>query len=153
MGVGRGGNDTTPERTHVHKTSEMPRTGLINRRRLGYNGKDFVFGTWNVRKLYKTGALISLLSQLKEYKLAITALQETRWQDKDIMDMKSHTLFNGGKERGTREFEVAFVVERNMKRNTLSLRSSLSVSEKVSHPYKITGKIIVLYILIFKFFG
>ena len=35
--------------------------------------------------------------------------------------------------------------------NTLSLRSSLSVSDQVSHPYKTTGKYIVLYILIFKF--
>ena len=35
--------------------------------------------------------------------------------------------------------------------NTLSLRSSLYVSDQVSHPYKTTGKIIVLYILIFKF--
>ena len=35
--------------------------------------------------------------------------------------------------------------------DTLSLRSSLSVSDQVSHPYKTRGKIIVLYILIFKF--
>ena len=35
--------------------------------------------------------------------------------------------------------------------NTLSLCSSLNVSDKVSHPYKTTSKIIVLYILIFKF--
>jgi len=35
--------------------------------------------------------------------------------------------------------------------NTLSLRSSLNVSDQVSHPYKIKGKIIILYILIFKF--
>ena len=35
--------------------------------------------------------------------------------------------------------------------NTLSLRSSLNVSDQVSHPYKTTGKLIVLYILIFKF--
>ena len=35
--------------------------------------------------------------------------------------------------------------------NTLSLHSSLSVSDQVSHPYKTTGKIIFLYILIFKF--
>ena len=33
--------------------------------------------------------------------------------------------------------------------NTLSLRSSLNVSDQVSHPYKTAGKIIVLYI--FKF--
>jgi len=35
--------------------------------------------------------------------------------------------------------------------NTLSLRSSLDVSDQVSHPYKETGNITVLYILTFKF--
>ena len=35
--------------------------------------------------------------------------------------------------------------------NTLSLHSSLSVSDQVSHLYKTTGKIIVLYILVFMF--
>jgi hypothetical protein len=35
--------------------------------------------------------------------------------------------------------------------NTLSLYSSLNVREQVSHPYRTTGKITVLYILIFKF--
>jgi len=51
------------------------------------------------------------------------ALQETRWQGKDIMDMKSHTLFCGGKKGGTREFGVAFVVERNMKWNILDFKA------------------------------
>jgi hypothetical protein len=35
--------------------------------------------------------------------------------------------------------------------NTLSLRSSLHVKDQASHPYKTTGKIIVLYNLMFKF--
>ena len=35
--------------------------------------------------------------------------------------------------------------------NTLSLRSSLNVSDHVSHSYEATGKIIVLFITIFKF--
>ena len=35
--------------------------------------------------------------------------------------------------------------------NTLSLRSSLNVSDQVSHPSKTRGKIMCLYILIFKF--
>jgi hypothetical protein len=34
--------------------------------------------------------------------------------------------------------------------NTLSLCYSLDVRDQVSHPYRTTGKIIVLYILIFK---
>ena len=35
--------------------------------------------------------------------------------------------------------------------NTLNLRSTLNVSDQVSHPYQTTRKIIVLYILIFIF--
>jgi hypothetical protein len=37
--------------------------------------------------------------------------------------------------------------------NTLKQYTSLSVRHQVSHPYKTTGKIIVLYILIDKFLG
>jgi hypothetical protein len=39
----------------------------------------------------------------------------------------------------------------NLFPKTLSLRSSLKVSDQVSHPYKTTGNIIVPYILISKF--
>jgi len=35
--------------------------------------------------------------------------------------------------------------------NTLSFLSHRNVNDQVSHPYKTIGKIIVLYILIFKF--
>jgi hypothetical protein len=35
--------------------------------------------------------------------------------------------------------------------NTLRLRSSLNVRDQISHPYKTTGKIIVMYIWIFVF--
>jgi len=35
--------------------------------------------------------------------------------------------------------------------NTLSFLSTRNVSDQASHPYITTGKIIVLYILIFKF--
>ena len=35
--------------------------------------------------------------------------------------------------------------------NTLSLRFYLNVSDQFSHPYKTTGKMLILYILIFKF--
>ena len=43
------------------------------------------------------------------------------------------------------------ILLRTLFSNTLSLRSSLNVSDQVSHPYKIRGRIIVLYFLIFKF--
>jgi hypothetical protein len=44
------------------------------------------------------------------------------------MDMKSHTLSYSGKEEGTREFGVEFIVERNMKRNVLD---SKAVDERI----------------------
>ena len=65
--------------SYVMKTWKLPRKGSTVRRRLGYKEKELIFGTWNVRTLFNTGALISLLSQLKQYKLDITAL--TRWED------------------------------------------------------------------------
>ena len=37
--------------------------------------------------------------------------------------MKSHTLFYSGKEKGVREFGVAFVAERNMKWNVLDFKA------------------------------
>jgi hypothetical protein len=37
--------------------------------------------------------------------------------------------------------------------NTINLYSSVNVRDQVSHPYKTTGKIIDLYILIFTFLG
>jgi hypothetical protein len=67
-GLGRKTNNATSvKKTDVQNTSEMLRKGLINRRRSGYKEKDLTFGIPNVRKLFKTGALISLLLQLKKY--------------------------------------------------------------------------------------
>jgi hypothetical protein len=43
------------------------------------------------------------------------------------------------------------IVLRTLFSNTLSLCSSLSVRYQVSHPYKTTGRIMVLYILTFTF--
>jgi len=47
-GWGLGVGVTTPPRkkkTHVQKTSEMPRTESINRRRPGWTGKELIFDT------------------------------------------------------------------------------------------------------------
>jgi hypothetical protein len=57
---------TSPSKNvYVEKPSKMPRMGLINRRRSGFKEKGFIFGTWNVRTLFKTGALTYLPSQFK----------------------------------------------------------------------------------------
>jgi len=53
----------------IEKNSEMSRRGLTNRRQFGSKEKDMNFGTWKSE----------YCSQVEEYKLDVTALQETRW--------------------------------------------------------------------------
>jgi len=43
---------------------------------------------------------------------------------------------------------VPNILLNNLFSNTLSLSTTLNMSDQVSHPYKTTGKITVLYILI-----
>jgi hypothetical protein len=64
-----------------------------------------------------------LLSQPKDYRLGITALQETRWQGEDTVDVESPTLCCSGKEEGTGELGAAFIVEGSMKRNVLDVKA------------------------------
>jgi hypothetical protein len=41
--------------------------------------KDFRLATWNVRSLYRPGGLRITINELRKYKIAIAAIQETRW--------------------------------------------------------------------------
>jgi hypothetical protein len=41
--------------------------------------KDLRLTTWNVRSLYRAGGLRITINELRKYKIAITAIQETRW--------------------------------------------------------------------------
>jgi hypothetical protein len=49
----------------------------------------------------------------------------------------------------TSSFLVPNILLSTLFSNTLNLRFSFNVSDQVSHPYRTTGKIIVLYILIY----
>jgi hypothetical protein len=40
--------------------------------------KDLRLATWNVRSLYRPGGLRITINELKKYKIAIAAIQETR---------------------------------------------------------------------------
>jgi len=83
---GLGVRPTTSPREifYVEKPSKLSRMGLINRRRSGYKKNDLIFCTWKVGTLFKIGALITLISPLREYRLDVI-VQKTRWQGKDLM--------------------------------------------------------------------
>jgi hypothetical protein len=69
------------------------------------------------------------------YKYRISAKNEVIWDVTPCGSCKNRRL--GGK----------------LFSNTFSLCSSLTIRDHVSHPYRTTGKMIVLYILIFTFFN
>ena len=37
------------------------------------------FGTWNVRSLYRSGSLMTVVRELAIYKLDLVGVQEVRW--------------------------------------------------------------------------
>jgi hypothetical protein len=41
---------------------------------------DVRFGTWNVRRLFKVGAIKSVVGELEKYKLDLVEVQEFRWE-------------------------------------------------------------------------
>jgi hypothetical protein len=57
------------------------RKGRMNGKRHQLNNKDYEFGTWNVITLFKSGVTKSLLQQLKDYRIKIAAIQETKWKE------------------------------------------------------------------------
>jgi len=65
LGFGRESDNSLCKNVDVEKSSEMPQRGLITRRRSGYKVTDLTSGIWSDRTSFKTGALMSLFSQLK----------------------------------------------------------------------------------------
>jgi exonuclease III len=65
--------------------------GLI----LWYEKKDMRFGTWNVRSLYRVGAIKSVVRELEKYKLDLVGVQEVRWEGEGYQTVDSYTFFYG----------------------------------------------------------
>jgi hypothetical protein len=59
--------------------------------------KKFGFGTRYVKKMLRPGSSEELIPQRKRYNIRVTAIRETRWQGKAIIDLRTHTLPKTGK--------------------------------------------------------
>jgi exonuclease III len=57
--------------------------------------KDIRFGTWNVRSLYRVGAIKSAVRKLKKYKLDLVGVQEVRWEGEGYQTTDNCTFFYG----------------------------------------------------------
>lgn len=79
----------------------MPRIGLDLRRRpmQCITDKDLNIGTWNVASILRPGALDILVDALDKTNMDITAIQETRWPGKDIIQRPTYTFLYSGEQR------------------------------------------------------
>jgi exonuclease III len=51
------------------------------------------FGMWNVRSLYRVGAIKSVVGELEKYKLDLVGVQEVRWEGEGYQTVDSYTFF------------------------------------------------------------
>lgn len=120
-GVGRGADNSSPEKSKGHETSE-PR--MLDRNDDDGHRKrkmDMIFGTWNTRSLYRSGALKEILNEMTKYGIDILAVQEMRWKGSGIFDTRTHTVLRSGKNDKS-ELGVAFMVRKGMKESILDFK-------------------------------
>ncbi|XP_003248303.1 craniofacial development protein 2-like [Acyrthosiphon pisum] len=79
---------------HLEQTN-LPRDRVFGKS-TGKRKKDFSFGTWNVRTLYKSGAVHNIVNEVEKYKVKLTALQEIRWTNTGTININETTIFYGG---------------------------------------------------------
>jgi exonuclease III len=56
---------------------------------------DMRFGTWNVRSLYRSGSITTVVRELAWYKLDLVSVQEVRWEKRGIARKGDYTFFCG----------------------------------------------------------
>jgi hypothetical protein len=64
----------------VTKCFKVPRTWTDSLVRTMHWKNDMRFDTWNVRSLYRVGAMKSVVGELEKYKLDLVGVQEVRWE-------------------------------------------------------------------------
>jgi hypothetical protein len=51
--------------------------------------------TWNVRSLYRIGAIKSVVGELEKYHLGLVGIQEIRWEGEGYQTADNYTFFYG----------------------------------------------------------
>jgi len=57
--------------------------------------KDTRFGSWNIRSLYRLGAIKSVVGELEKYKLDLVGIQEVRWEGEGYQTVENCKFFCG----------------------------------------------------------
>jgi hypothetical protein len=56
---------------------------------------DMRFGTWNVKRLYRAGSLMTVSREPSRYRLDLVGVQEVRWEGSDSIPAGEYTFFYG----------------------------------------------------------
>jgi hypothetical protein len=67
---------------------------------------DMIFGTWNVRSLYRVGSLMTVSRELARYKLDLMGVQEVRWEGSGNEPTGDYTFLYG---KGNENHELGTV--------------------------------------------
>ncbi|KAL4127579.1 hypothetical protein QTP88_011746 [Uroleucon formosanum] len=99
---------------------------------------DLRFGTWNIRTLYKPGALHNIIQITSNYRTEITALQEIRWPGNGILESGNSTILYSGTKNQKHENGVGFIVKNSM---VNSVKKFEPISDRLCY-LQISGKVL-----------
>ena len=80
-----------------------------------------IIGTWNVRTLYRNGALRNLVDVFDEYSIDVLALQEIRWTGQGIFEKKKHSVFYSCQNKH-HQFGTGFIVNKRIRNNVIEFK-------------------------------
>jgi exonuclease III len=88
--------------------------------------RDMLIGTWNVWRLYQPRASKKLEEELKRYKVDIAAIQEIRWKQIELTELRHYILINSGSKENN--YGTGFMVSKEIKQNLISYKT---VNERI----------------------
>jgi hypothetical protein len=54
---------------------------------------DIIFGTWNVRSIYRVGSLVTGRKEISKYKLDLVGMQKVRWDGVGTEQAEEYNFF------------------------------------------------------------
>jgi hypothetical protein len=75
--------------------------------------RDILFGTWNVRSLYRAGSLTAAARELARYKLDLLEVQEVRWVKEGTVRAGDYN-FHYGKGIENHQLRTGFFVHKRI---------------------------------------